>query len=1022
VVQAGTLAGDQILSGNALTYYNNGNGNYGATGNVYLPTTPANGDMVVINKASGWGITVYAGSTVVGNLGSPGVNSGGQDNLYFKWDTTKGQWLTGTNALIKVGTAAVTTSGTGQSTWTLTDNTGLGNSDSVLYVAQIENTAGTFGPQSTPGVYDWRYNVDNVAPASITLIGTDDVAPVTGTIAANSVTNDDKPTFSGTTEGNAVVKVYDGVTLLGTTTANGVGAWSFTPTTAMAPGLHSVTATATDAYGNTTAPTTALPFTIDIAAPVAVADVNSGNEDVASLSGTVATNDTSKDGSETYAIVGSATGAKGSLVLNPNGSYTYTRTSAADEITVDLVETFTYKVTDAAGNTTQSTLKITLTPVNDAAIIGGQLSQSLTETNAVQSTSGTLTISDVDSAATFIEQVNTAGTYGKLGLTAAGVWSYTMNSAQNQFVASQVYTDTFNVMATDGTTKQVSVNITGTNDAPVNTLPGTQSTAENTAKYITGLQIADPDVGIGNMTMTLAVTNGVLFLTGSGISFVGNNSASVQVTGSLADLNNLLSDPLAVRFTPTTNFNGTAALTITTSDGSLSDVDTLNILVSSVNYAPVNTVPAAQTVSEDSDVTNLANVAAGQTAKASVSGGGGFDTLGLTGGASLNLSTISNAGAMGLEENSRIEGIERIAMGADTAANTLTLTARDVKDMAGFNLFHTGTLSADGKTWTNVTGTALSATTKFHQLLVDGSSNDSLVFAPDLGFWTNVGTVSNGSLTYTVYQNAGTSTQVLARSVIPVTNNDSVAPVVLDLNRDGQLDYSQTLMDVNNDGQLDQTAWAGRQDGVLVWDKYADGWVHDNSQYAFSQYGGVSSTDLQGLAAAFDSNRDGVLNAQDAKFGEFKVWQDGNGNGVSEVGEVRSLTDVGIEAIELSSDSVVRAPAVGVQEAGRSTAQLSGGGEMLVADAAFAYQSVPELDLAGFVAQTQASAAKAQPLSAQTSVKLFLYDMIQSAHAAEQGSEALFAAEGDTLRAPEPQHLGYHMDLLAEHLLQQPQS
>ncbi|PUE44389.1 hypothetical protein B9Z47_18210 [Limnohabitans sp. 2KL-1] len=423
-----------------------------------------------------------------------------------------------------------------------------------------------------------------------------------------------------------------------------------------------------------------------------------------------------------------------------------------------------------------------------------------------------------------------------------------------------------------------------------------------------------------------------------------------------------------------------------------------------------------------SDVTNLANVAAGQTAKASVSGGGGFDTLGLTGGASLNLSTISNAGAMGLEENSRIEGIERIAMGADTAANTLTLTARDVKDMAGFNLFHTGTLSADGKTWTNVTGTALSATTNFHQLLVDGSANDSLVLAPDLGFWTNVGTVSNGSLTYTVYQNAGTSTQVLARSVIPVTNNDSVAPVVLDLNRDGQLDYSQTLMDVNNDGQLDQTAWAGRQDGVLVWDKYADGWVHDNSQYAFSQYGGVSSTDLQGLAAAFDSNRDGVLNAQDAKFGEFKVWQDGNGNGVSEVGEVRSLTDVGIEAIELSSDSVVRAPAVGVQEAGRSTAQLSGGGEMLVADAAFAYQSVPELDLAGFVAQTQASAAKAQPLSAQTSVKLFLYDMIQSAHAAEQGSEALFAAEGDTLRAPEPQHLGYHMDLLAEHLLQQPQS
>ena len=91
--------------------------------------------------------------------------------------------------------------------------------------------------------------------------------------------------------------------------------------------------------------------------------------------------------------------------------------------------------------------------------------------------------------------------------------------------------------------------------------------------------------------------------------------------------------------------------------------------------------------------------------------------------------------------------------------------------------------------------------------------------------------------------------------------------------------------------------------------------------------------------------------------------------------------------------------------------------EMVVADAAFAYEAVPLLDLAGFVAQAQTD-TKAQPLPAQASVKLFLYDMIQSAHAAEQGSGALFAAEGDTLRAPEPQHLGYHVDLLAEHLLQ----
>ena len=421
------------------------------------------------------------------------------------------------------------------------------------------------------------------------------------------------------------------------------------------------------------------------------------------------------------------------------------------------------------------------------------------------------------------------------------------------------------------------------------------------------------------------------------------------------------------------------------------------------------------------DIINLANNATGQTAKSFVDGGSGFDTISLSGGANLDLTNISNSGVLGLKENSRIESIERIVMGTDAAANTLTLTARDVKDMAGFNVIHTGTASEDGRVWTNTTGSALSATTKYHQLVVNGTNIDTVVFASDTGFWTNVGTVSNGATSYTVYQNAGNMAQVLVKTGVLVTNNDSVAPVVLDLNRDGDLSYSQTLMDVNNDGQLDQTAWAGRQDGVLVWDKYADGLVHDNSQYAFSQYGTADATDLQGLAAAFDSNRDGVFNAQDAKFGEFKVWQDGNGNGASDAGEVRSLAEVGIEAIQLSSDGVVRAPAVGVQEAGRSTAQLADGGEMLVADAAFAYAAVPQLDLAGFVAQTQTD-TKAQPLPAQASVKLFLYDMIQGATAAAQGSGELFAAEGEGPRAPEPQHLGYHMDLLAEHLLQQPQS
>jgi hypothetical protein len=136
---------------------------------------------------------------------------------------------------------------------------------------------------------------------------------------------------------------------------------------------------------------------------------------------------------------------------------------------------------------------------------------------------------------------------------------------------------------------------------------------------------------------------------------------------------------------------------------------------------------------------------------------------------------------------------------------------------------------------------------------------------------------------------------------------------------------------------------------VLVWDKYADGLVHDNSQYAFAQYAttyangldanGKAPTDLSGLAEAFDTNHDGKFTAADARFAEFKVWQDINQDGISEAGEVRSLADWGMTEVNLTSDGVVRTPTAGVTEAGQSTATLADGSTVLVADAGFEYHT-----------------------------------------------------------------------------------
>src|SRR2546426_7752368 len=116
----------------------------------------------------------------------------------------------------------------------------------------------------------------------------------------------------------------------------------------------------------------------------------------------------------------------------------------------------------------RSSVTIKIAGTNDAAVLSADVAD-LTEANtaAAISTSGTLTISDVDSPATFVAQAGTLGSYGSFAIDAAGVWNYSASSAHDEFAAGTTYTDTFSVASADGTTTSVTIKIAGTNDAAV---------------------------------------------------------------------------------------------------------------------------------------------------------------------------------------------------------------------------------------------------------------------------------------------------------------------------------------------------------------------------------------------------------------------------------------------------------------------------------------------------------------------------------------------------------------------------
>jgi VCBS repeat-containing protein len=139
-------------------------------------------------------------------------------------------------------------------------------------------------------------------------------------------------------------------------------------------GMYPVTITIDDGNGGVT--TTTVTYTVGNPPPVAEDDTVAIEEDTPAT-GSVLPNDADPDGDPLHvsAVGGGAVGQPieltyGTLVLNADGTYTFTPNAAANALPAGQVveEAVTYTVADGQGGTDTATLRIAITGVNDTPI------------------------------------------------------------------------------------------------------------------------------------------------------------------------------------------------------------------------------------------------------------------------------------------------------------------------------------------------------------------------------------------------------------------------------------------------------------------------------------------------------------------------------------------------------------------------------------------------------------------------------------------------------------------------------
>ncbi|MCE4224898.1 tandem-95 repeat protein [Methylobacterium sp. C25] len=539
------------------------------------------------------------------------------------------------------------------------------------------------------------------------------------------------------------------------------------------------------------------------------------------------------NGTGTVTVTGTIAAINAAL----NGT-TYTPATdynGADTLTVSTTDNGNTGTGGAKSDT--DTVAISVTPVNDAPVNGLPAPQTVNEDTDLVFSAGNgnrISVSDVDAGASDVS-TTVSVLHGSLTLgttsgltTVSGDGSGTVvltgslsaiNSALNglRYRGNADYNgaDTLTIVTNDngnsGTggaksdTDTLAITVTAVNDAPINTVPSAQTVDEDTDLVLSSangnaVTVSDIDAGGGNLSTTLSVQHGTLTLGGSSnVTVSGNGTGSVTLTGTIADINAALNGTV-YRGVP--DYNGADTLTVSTTDngnagtgGAKSDTDTVAISVTPVNDAPVNGLPAPQTVDENTDL--VFSTANGNVVAVS-------DVDAGTGNLSTTLSVQHGTLTLGGTANVTVsgDGMGSVTLTGKVADINAALNGTVYRADANYNGADTLTIVTDDNGNTGAGGAKSDTDTLAITVIpvndppantVPGPTqaldeDTSLVFSAAGGNGISVSDPDDGTLTVTLSS---------AQGVLTLSRMTGLTFLQGDGTRDGTLQFSGTIADIN---------------------------------------------------------------------------------------------------------------------------------------------------------------------------------------------------------------------------------